>query len=151
MLNTHACTRIGIRSKQKQGRSASPQSRMKAPLLTCNAVSFQEQIGNVILRDVDTVQNASYMKSHVFYRCCSLVALSSTIAVLSRQKWQRQARGTEVNTQLPHTANNSSTLSSPNLEDMAKRTMHTDGPTNQVTRFSFGVLLVNANAIASKA
>ena len=151
MLNTHACTRIGIRSKQKQGRSASPQSRMKAPLLTCNAVSFQEQIGNVILRDVDTVQNASYMKSHVFYRCCSLVALSSTIAVLSRQKWQRQARGTEVNTQLPHTANNSSTLSSPNLEDMAKRTMPSDGPYKPGDKVFVWSSPVNANAIASKA
>ena len=48
------------------GRNASPQSRMQAPLLTCNADSFQQKISNVILRDVNTVQNASYMRSHVF-------------------------------------------------------------------------------------
>jgi len=91
---------------------------MKAPLLTCNVASFQEKVGHVILGDANTVQNASYMKSHVFYRCNSLVALSSTIVVLSRQAWQRQAREAEVNTQLPHTANNSSTLTSPNLEKL---------------------------------
>ena len=44
------------------GRSASPQSRMQAPLLTCYVASFQEKVGHVILRDVNTVQNASYMK-----------------------------------------------------------------------------------------
>ena len=47
------------------GRSASPQSRMKAPLLTCNAVSFQEKISNVILKIFTTVQKAAYMKSPV--------------------------------------------------------------------------------------
>ena len=36
------------------GRSASPQSRMQARLLTCNAVSFQEKISNVILKDVNS-------------------------------------------------------------------------------------------------
>ena len=44
------------------GRGASPQSRMQAPLLTCYVASFQEKVGHVILRDVNTVQNASYMK-----------------------------------------------------------------------------------------
>ena len=44
------------------GRSASPQSRMQAPLLTCYVASFQEKVGHVILRDVNTVQNASYVK-----------------------------------------------------------------------------------------
>ena len=33
------------------GRSASPQSRMQAPLLTCYVASFQEKVGHVILRD----------------------------------------------------------------------------------------------------
>jgi len=32
---------------------------MQAPLLTCYAVSFEEKISSVILRDVNTVQNAS--------------------------------------------------------------------------------------------
>jgi len=31
---------------------------MKVPLLTCYAVSFEEKISNVTLRDVNTVQNA---------------------------------------------------------------------------------------------
>ena len=44
------------------GRSSSPQSKMQAPLLTCYVASFQEKVGHVILRDVNTVQNASYMK-----------------------------------------------------------------------------------------
>ena len=35
---------------------------MQAPLLTCYVASFQEKVGHVILRDVNTVQNASYMK-----------------------------------------------------------------------------------------
>ena len=38
---------------------------MKAPLLTCNAVSFQEKRSNVILRIFTTVQKAAYMKSPV--------------------------------------------------------------------------------------
>ena len=64
-------TSLGLNIKKREGglgggRSASPQSRMKAPLLTFNAVSFQEKTSNVILRDVNTVQNASYMTSHVF-------------------------------------------------------------------------------------
>ena len=79
------------------------------------------------------------------------MALSSTIAVLSRQAWQRQAREAEVNTQLPHTANNSSTLSSPNLEDMATRTMPSDGPYKPGDKVFVWSSPVNANAIASKA
>ena len=86
-----------------EGHSASPHSRMKAPLLTCYFASFQEKVSHVILRDVNTVQNASFLQNHVFYRCNSLVALSSTIVVLSRQAWQRQAREAEINTELPHT------------------------------------------------
>ena len=35
---------------------------MQAPLLTCYVASFQEKVGHVILRDVNAVQNASYIK-----------------------------------------------------------------------------------------
>ena len=76
---TNVFTSLGYNMKKREGglgggRSASPQSRMQAPLLTCNADSVQEKISNVILRDVNTVQNASYIlheKSRI-YRCGSL-------------------------------------------------------------------------------
>ena len=104
-----------------RGRSASPQSRMQAPLLTCYFASFQEKVSHLILRDVNTVQNASYMKSHVFYRCNSLVALPSTVVVLSRQAWQRQAREAEVNTQLPHTTEKIHSTKMPRHHHMQKQ------------------------------
>ena len=51
--STSVLTSLGLKYIKKReggiggGRSASPQSRMKAPLLTCNvAVSFQEKVSS---------------------------------------------------------------------------------------------------------
>ena len=75
---TSVFTSLGFKYKKAgggdwgEGAALPPKAECKHLFSHVIAVSFQEKISNVILRDVNAVQNTSYMKMSRIYRCGSL-------------------------------------------------------------------------------
>ena len=87
---TNVFTSLGFNIKKREGglgggRSASPQSRMQASLLTCNAISFQEKVGSqkcklrtMVMVSIHTIMftTSSYQPQLMYLRAWVLIQKS---------------------------------------------------------------------------